>query len=63
LPAEGITTHWGKEIPKNKVTAHDMGERLRLGSEKHHSDYWFDYGKKSIIGDTPKKLVQEIIKL
>jgi hypothetical protein len=40
-----------------------MGERLRLGSEKHHSDYWFDYGKKSIIGDTPKKVVQEIIKL
>jgi len=62
-PAEGITTHWGKEIPKNKVTAHDMGERLRLGSEKHNTDYWFDYGKKSIFGDVNKKLAKEIIEL
>jgi len=62
-PAEGITTHWGKEIPKNKVTAHDMGESLRLGSEKHNTDYWFDYGKKSIFGDVNKKLAKEIIEL
>ncbi len=62
-PAEGITTHWGKEIPKNKVTAHDIGERHRLGSEKHNTDYWFDYGKKSLFGDANKKLAKEIIKL
>ena len=62
-PVEGITTHWGKEIPKNKVTAHDMGERLRLGSEKHNTDYWFDYGKKSFFGDVNKKLAKEIIEL
>jgi hypothetical protein len=62
-PAEGITTHWGKEIPKNKVTAHDMGERLRLGSEKHNTDYWFDYGKKSFFGDVYKKMAKEIIEL
>ena len=62
-PAEGITTHWGKEIPKNKVTAHDMTERLRLGSEKHNTDYWFDYGKKSLFADVNKKIAKEIIDL
>ena len=62
-PASGITTSWGKEIPKNKVTAHDMGYRLRLGSEKHNTDYWFDYGKKSLFSDTYKKIAKEIIDL
>lgn len=62
-PAEGITTSWGKEIPKNKVTAHDMGYRLRLGSEKHGADYWFDYGKKSLFSDIYKKIAKEIIDL
>ncbi len=62
-PAEGVTTHWGKEIQKNKVTVHDMGERLRLGSKKHNTDYWFDYGKKSLFGDVDKKLAKEIIQL
>ena len=27
------------------------------------SDYWFDYGKKSIFGDVNKKLAKEIIEL
>ena len=62
-PSDGITTHWGKQIPKNKVTAHDMGERLRLGSQKHNADYWFDYGKKSLFGDINKKIANEIIEL
>ena len=62
-PAEGIITHWGKVIPKNKVTAHDIGYRMRLGSEKHKTDYWFDYGKKSLFGDTYKKIAKEIIEL
>lgn len=62
-PANGTTTSWGKEIPKNKVPAHDMGYRLRLGNEKHNTDYWFDYGKESLFSDTYKKLAQEIIDL
>ncbi len=62
-PPEGIITHWGQEIPKNKVTAHDMGYRLRLGSEKHKKDYWFDYGQKSFFNNVYKKLANEIIEL
>ena len=62
-PPNGITTHWGKEIAKNKVTAHDMGNRTRLGSEKHNIDYWFDYGKKTLLTDNYKKIAYEIIEL
>lgn len=60
-PPGGITTHWGKEIPKNKVTAHDMGYRLRLGSKKLNTDHWFDYSKKSLLTNVYKKLAKEVI--
>ncbi|UUC44758.1 DUF4304 domain-containing protein [Flavobacterium cerinum] len=59
----GITTHWGKEIPKNKVTAHDVVYRMRLGSDKQNIDYWFDYGKESLFTDNYKKIANEIIEL
>jgi hypothetical protein len=62
-PIEGITTSWGKEIPKNKVRAHDMGRRLRLGAETHTTDYWFDYGKTSLFSNIFEKRAKEIIKL
>lgn len=62
-PSDGLTTSWGKQIPKNKVTAHDMGYRLRLGSEKHKTDYWFDYGKESFFSNTYTKIAKEIIEL
>ena len=62
-PPEGITTYWGKEIPRNKVTAHDIGHRLRLGSERYKTDYWFDYGKRSLFVDIYKKSAKEIIEL
>ena len=46
---EGITTSWGKHIPPNKVTAHDLHlyERHRLGSPGRDVDgrwYRFDDG-------------------
>lgn len=60
-PPNGITTNWGKEIPKNKVSAHDTYFRMRLGSKKPNTDYWFDYGKESLIEDNYKKFANEII--
>ena len=62
-PPDGIKTSWGKEIPRIKVTAHDMGYRLRLGSEKFNTDYWFDYGKISLFSNTYKKVAKEIIEV
>jgi len=40
----GVTTLWGKEIPPNKVTAHDVRYRHRLGSAGTGRDgHWFRY--------------------
>ena len=40
---EGVTTSWGKFIPPNKVTAHDVNGRLRLGARSPGEDHWFRY--------------------
>ncbi|MGG1679630.1 DUF4304 domain-containing protein [Neobacillus sp. NRS-1170] len=37
-PSDGITTHWGKIVPQNKVTAHDLNNRPRLNGGE-----WFRY--------------------
>jgi hypothetical protein len=62
-PIEGITTSWGKHIPKNKVSAHQMFYRLRLGSEKHKTDYWFDYGNTAVFPNIFVMIAHEIIDL
>jgi hypothetical protein len=43
---DGFTHSWGKHVPSNKVTAHDIGRRHRLGSA-NGGDYWFVFGKPS----------------
>jgi hypothetical protein len=41
---EGVTTHWGEKIQPNKVTAHDINERYRLGARSKDEDgIWFDF--------------------
>ncbi|MDN3015675.1 DUF4304 domain-containing protein [Paenibacillus sp. BSR1-1] len=37
-PPDGVTTHWGKKVPPNKVTAHDINNRPRLNGGE-----WFRY--------------------
>lgn len=36
-----FTTYFGKTIGPSKLTAHDLGERVRLGAEPN-GDHWFD---------------------
>lgn len=59
-PSEPFDAHWGKRIEPRKMTAHDIGARMRLGPKKEgESDYWFKYegwGKKSY-----KKLSEMVI--
>ena len=38
-----ISVGWGDPIPSNKLTAHDLFDRLRLGSSDTSSDHWFKY--------------------
>jgi hypothetical protein len=43
-PIEGVTTHWGEQIPPNKVTAHDVNKRFRLSAKSKDEDgKWFDF--------------------
>ena len=37
---KGIIHYWGEQVPPNKVTAHDLGTRLRL---KRNDGSWFRY--------------------
>lgn len=42
---EGVTTHWGKVISANTVTAHDLhpGQCHRLGATGSDIDHWFRF--------------------
>ncbi|UPM55453.1 DUF4304 domain-containing protein [Gottfriedia acidiceleris] len=41
---EGVTTYWGEHIPPNKVTAHDINDRFRLGANsKDGEGIWFEF--------------------
>ncbi|MEE3952785.1 hypothetical protein [Peribacillus frigoritolerans] len=37
-PTEGVTMYWGEQISPNKVTAHHINKRLRLGAESEDED-------------------------
>ncbi|MFS0861071.1 DUF4304 domain-containing protein [Fredinandcohnia sp. 179-A 10B2 NHS] len=43
-PLEGVTTSWGELIPPNKVTAHDVNQRFRLGARSKGAEgKWFTF--------------------
>jgi Domain of unknown function (DUF4304) len=43
-PATGVTLRWGEHVPPDKVKAHDVNYRLRLGANPPEKvDHWFDY--------------------
>ncbi|WP_430509865.1 DUF4304 domain-containing protein [Gottfriedia solisilvae] len=41
---EGLTTYFGEHIPPNRVTAHDINDRYRLGAKsKDDEGIWFEF--------------------
>ena len=63
-PPDGITTHWGKHIPPNKVKALDIhpGGRFRLQPSLGSStSNWFRYDKPSLIEDVIEKTAREVL--
>ncbi|MCM3126056.1 MULTISPECIES: DUF4304 domain-containing protein [unclassified Mesobacillus] len=43
-PLEGITMDWGEGIKPNKVTAHHVNQRFRLGAMSEEEDgIWFNF--------------------
>jgi hypothetical protein len=62
-PIEGVTTHWGEQIPPNKVTAHDVNKRYRLGAKSKDEDgKWFDFETARTEEDF-EKLANNVVKL
>ncbi|SDK75651.1 DUF4304 domain-containing protein [Microbulbifer yueqingensis] len=47
-PAAGARMHWGETVPAEKVTAHDVQHRLRLGADGPGADHWSRYDTKGI---------------
>ncbi|WP_205504376.1 DUF4304 domain-containing protein [Rufibacter psychrotolerans] len=60
-------TSWGKEIPLNKLTAHDLNERLRIYpdsiKEDKGTDSWFRYDKAHMTdnGNKYEQLAKKVI--
>ena len=51
-PPEGMTMSWGEKIPPNKVNAHHVNERYRLGANSFEAEgIWFDYETASSVED------------
>lgn len=42
-PDGSFSMPWGECVPPNKLTAHHVNKRLRLGSTSSSDDYWFQY--------------------
>jgi hypothetical protein len=62
-PLEGVTTHWGEQIPPNKVTAHDVNERYRLGAKSKDKDgIWFNFETARTEEDFDK-VANDVVKL
>lgn len=55
------TAPWGEVIPANKVTAHHMNNRLRLGAKTERSDHWFKYDH--ILYDSDENAVYDVDEL
>lgn len=56
---DGVTTRWGKHIPPNKVTVHDLDPQLRhrLGSPRPGVDgRWFRFDD----GATPLQMAESL---
>ncbi|WP_409290449.1 DUF4304 domain-containing protein [Peribacillus sp. SCS-37] len=62
-PKNGTTMDWGEEVPPNKVNAHHMDRRYRLGAVSLGSDgKWFNY-KNAVTDEDYTKVAEDILKL
>lgn len=60
-PVEGYTTSWDKFLKPSECRVDYMDNRLRIGSKKHKTDYWYNFEKEPLLGNIYKKRAKEII--
>ncbi|MBT2606396.1 DUF4304 domain-containing protein [Bacillus sp. ISL-53] len=62
-PKEETTMYWGEKTPPNKVTAHHMDERFRLGAKCLEDDgIWFSY-ENAVTDADYEKVAESVLKL
>jgi Domain of unknown function (DUF4304) len=62
-PKEGTTMYWGEKIPPNKVNAHHIDDRYRLGASSLEDDgIWFKY-ETALIDKDYAKVAENVLKL
>ena len=62
-PLDGVTMSWGEKVPPNKVTAHDVNERYRLGAKtKNDPGIWFDFENAKTKEDF-EQITNKVLKL
>ncbi|GGA78656.1 DUF4304 domain-containing protein [Ornithinibacillus halotolerans] len=57
-PPEGFTHSWGEYVPPNKVTAHDINDRLRLNNE---NGSWYRYDLGVQLGSIYERVANEVL--
>lgn len=57
-PPDGVTHSWGEKVPPNKVTVHDLNNRLRL---KENDGQWFRYDAEVESENIYKEIAKEVL--
>ena len=61
-PIGGMTTSFGKEVNQAQCRVQYMGNRLRIGSLKSGTDFWYNFDKQPIVGNVFEKRAKEVLK-
>jgi hypothetical protein len=60
-PSAGVTMRWGEVVSPNKVNAHHINYRLRLGANPPKiADHWFDF-ESATYGDRIYEMAAESV--
>ena len=58
---DGMITSFGKELNPAQCRVNHMGNRLRIGSLKSGTDYWYDFDKQPLFGNIFEKRAREVL--
>ena len=60
-PATGFQTYWEKPLKPAECRVSYMSKRLRIGSVKHNTDYWYNFDGIGLLSNTFKKRGNEVL--
>lgn len=60
-PITGFNPGWGNDLKPSECRVYYMSKRLRVGSIKNGSGYWYDFSKGLLLRDIYKKRAKEVL--